>query len=109
MTTFTAVVKLLLYHDHAASAALLQLIFRASICAVIFALVEVVKKLGCRALSLRVHSHSLFSTLRVRAHHFLVHCVSYAVLRCYHCSPGTHTTLHLMLRFHAARCRGCSA
>lgn len=59
-------VELLLARDHHEhSKPILSLIFNLSKCAVIFSLVEVMKRLGCRILSLRVHSHTLFSQLRV--------------------------------------------
>lgn len=67
MTVFMIIFKLLLVRDSSTSKPMLEVIFRLSFCAVIFALVEVVKRMGCRVLSLRVHSHSLFSQLRVRA------------------------------------------
>lgn len=44
----------------------LETIAKASLCVVIFSVVELLKTLGGRFLSLRVHSKSLFSKLRVR-------------------------------------------
>lgn len=38
---------------------------RASLCFVVFALVDLVKTLGCRLLSLRVNAESLFDLLKV--------------------------------------------
>jgi uncharacterized membrane protein len=38
---------------------------RFTLCAVIFSLIELVKTMSCRILSLRVHSESLFDTLQV--------------------------------------------
>jgi hypothetical protein len=44
----------------------LRLLSRATFCAVIFAVIELVKTLSCRMLALRVHSSSLFDTLQAR-------------------------------------------
>ena len=43
----------------------LRLLGRLTNCAVIFAIIELVKTVLCRVLALRVHSSSLFETLQV--------------------------------------------
>lgn len=61
-----AVINQLLSHDeYRRKNGPLERIAKVSSCLVIFAVVEVVKTLGCRVLSLRVHSKSLFIQLRV--------------------------------------------
>ena len=51
----------------------LNRIQRTSLCFVVFALVDLVKVMGCRLLSLRVNAESLFDLLKV-------HCASPTVL-----------------------------
>lgn len=63
----TVVNELLRHDEYRGKGGPLQTVAKASLCVVIFALVELLKTLGGRALSLRVHSKSLFSKLRVRA------------------------------------------
>ena len=70
-----------------------------TMCAVIFALIELVKTLSCRILSLRVNSESLFETLQVRAHSVVPHLFNPAV--------SARTTLSLPATFPAPTFRPC--
>ena len=55
----------------------LEQIVRLVHCAVIFSLVELLKTLGCRMLSLRALAENLFSKLRVRC---LILCLTFTLL-----------------------------